>query len=622
MKEKKRFHLLSCSEKTLTAGFGIIEIIVAMAIFVIIAVSGVSTVVHTFTINRLGKEETKAVLYSQEGIEAARSIKNQAWSNLVVGTYGLDNSGGSWAFSGSSDTLGEFTRTVAISEVQRGGGGCGDIVESGGTVDPDTFKVLSEVTWDFTPARPNSVGLTSYLANWKKSLPAGNGVAYLTGDRTTNGINLNLSTPYAIEWSTSDLDTGFFSYSAGTPTRLVIESDGDYLIALTLPLTRTDIQNRRTRIESEIRVNGSKVNVGVGRSSYIRSRNNHNESSSHLSVLLRNLSQGDYIEVFVSGIAQLGAPYVIEITGQASFYAENIGLCQPVFSATATRTTSGPNLNSTPATLEWAEGRKGVGFTHSDSASSQNITINDIGDYLVFVNVPLAGTVSRASVIGRVLLDGSQVAGGEFKQGYIRNSNSDTESSIHWSGVVRTISADQVLTASVEKEAGSGTITVGSDVATIYVQKLPPQGIYFGRGNNLTNGTNWNPASAGDVEWVNDDIIDGSVFSHDTGSSPEVISVSQNGDYLLTYNDSLTATSGKPNAKIVISINGTPLTGAETKTHYIAGSAGHNESSASLTYLLNNLSAGDAIRVNVSREADTDTMNDTDDAILLLWLKE
>ncbi len=149
-------------------GFGLIETIVALAIFLIIAVTGVTTVLHSYSINRLSQEETQAKLYAQEGIEAVKSIKNQGWTNLIPGTYGLDNSSGYWTLSGSNNTQDQLTRTIIVSEVYRDIDG--NIVETGGTLDPDTQKITVDVTWDFTPTRNNSVQLVTYLTNWGKDI--------------------------------------------------------------------------------------------------------------------------------------------------------------------------------------------------------------------------------------------------------------------------------------------------------------------------------------------------------------------------------------------------------------------------------------------------------------------
>lgn len=186
------------------AGFGIIEIIVAMSIMIIIAATGASTVLHSFSANRLGGEETQATLFAQEGVEAVRSIKNQDWANLAAGTYGLDNSGGTWALLGSSDTNGKYTRQIVVSQVQRDSDG--DIVESGGTVDLDTLKATSQVTWDFTPTRNNTVTLVTYLTNFEKPVSSGTSfgnwsqpqlVTSLNISGSDNGIKIQVQGNYA-----------------------------------------------------------------------------------------------------------------------------------------------------------------------------------------------------------------------------------------------------------------------------------------------------------------------------------------------------------------------------------------------------------------------------------------
>ncbi|OGM78904.1 hypothetical protein A2382_03350 [Candidatus Woesebacteria bacterium RIFOXYB1_FULL_38_16] len=154
-------------------GFGIIEVIVAMSLFVIIAVSGVVTVVGSFSVNRLGSEETEATLFATEGIEAARAIKNKGWTMLFLATScsggcGATNGGGSWVWSGSNNVSGDYTRTITVSDVQRDGSG--NIVASGGTNDPDTKKIVSEVVWDFTPSRNNTVTLTTFLTDFRKEI--------------------------------------------------------------------------------------------------------------------------------------------------------------------------------------------------------------------------------------------------------------------------------------------------------------------------------------------------------------------------------------------------------------------------------------------------------------------
>src|SRR3989344_6413461 len=104
-------------------GFGLIETIVAISLFSILAVAGATTVVHTFSTNRLGTEQTDATFFAQEGIEAVRSVKNQGWSDQLLAQStsnncssgcGVTATSGSWALKTESDTKENLSRTITI----------------------------------------------------------------------------------------------------------------------------------------------------------------------------------------------------------------------------------------------------------------------------------------------------------------------------------------------------------------------------------------------------------------------------------------------------------------------------------------------------------------------------
>jgi type II secretory pathway pseudopilin PulG len=171
-------------------GFSVIEVILAAALFMILATGAVVVVLQGLDSNRLGEEQTVASQYASEGIEASRSIKNQNFAYLVnsVGTGIVASSSGVWKFSGSSNVLSsKYTRVLTVSDVQRDGSG--NIVASGGTLDPLTKKITSTVSWNFTPTRSDSVILSTYLTNWRLAIGAKGGVlVYGDGGTTTDAI--------------------------------------------------------------------------------------------------------------------------------------------------------------------------------------------------------------------------------------------------------------------------------------------------------------------------------------------------------------------------------------------------------------------------------------------------
>lgn len=159
-------------------GFGIIETIVAMGIFLIIVATAGSAMVNSQVISRLGAEETKAMFFAQEGLEAVRSIKNQAWGNLAVlgngcsdlKTGGVTQAGGTWQWKDTPDGADDprFTRNISISNVCRDGQGL--IVESGGTYDENTKKISSTVNWNFIGSKINSLNFKTYLTDWRSAI--------------------------------------------------------------------------------------------------------------------------------------------------------------------------------------------------------------------------------------------------------------------------------------------------------------------------------------------------------------------------------------------------------------------------------------------------------------------
>jgi Tfp pilus assembly protein PilV len=148
-------------------GSSVIEVLVAVGIFIIIAVTSLSAIIGATNIGRLTQEQTEASQLAQQGYEATVSIRNNDWTNLANGTYGLNNTGSQWVFSGSSDVdvSGKFTRTVTIESVNRDGNNA--IVTSGGTADPDTKKITINVAWSPSPTRNNNIQFVSYLTNWQ-----------------------------------------------------------------------------------------------------------------------------------------------------------------------------------------------------------------------------------------------------------------------------------------------------------------------------------------------------------------------------------------------------------------------------------------------------------------------
>ena len=446
--------------------------------------------------------------------------------------------------------------------------------------------------------------------------------ALLTYDNT--GTNINTPAATAIAWNASSYNSTYFAHSTSVnPERLTVNQNGDYLVALTIPM-QTAVE--RSSVRARVFVNGTPFTGAITESSYIRNNvGNHSESSDHLALLLQNLSASDYLEVYVIAAAVAGT---VNITGKASLYVEFVEPARTIFSATATQTTSSTNVNQATAfALEWTETVKDAGFTHSNVSITEDILLDTAGYYLVFANMPLsAGGAARYNVRLIVELNGSTVPGGEAKQGFIRGTGGHQNASVHWSGIVYSSGANLPLRIKTQQEASAGAVTVGGNSATIFIEKLDTSSfIYSGEATTLTGGNNWNPPSAESIQWQQDNLVDANTFTHSTSINSHQITLDKSGDYLVVYNDSLLysfTVPGSPyrfNPKIRIQLDGSPVPGAETKSHYIRNDVtGNFESSGSLVFYLAGVSAGQILSVTAEQEAETNPVDDDENAILLI----
>lgn len=172
-------------------GFSLIEVILAVAIFAIFATGIAGVIVTGFTGGRQGEEQTKATQYAAEGLEAVRSIKNQAFGNLVAtASSGVTRFGGVWSLFNTNNTFEKYIRTIAISNAVRDSSG--NIVASGGTDDLKTKKVTSTVSWAASGARNDSVVLSTYLSDFRKQIARPGMLVYGDGGTVTDAIKYQI----------------------------------------------------------------------------------------------------------------------------------------------------------------------------------------------------------------------------------------------------------------------------------------------------------------------------------------------------------------------------------------------------------------------------------------------
>lgn len=139
-------------KKIYLKGFSLIEVLLAGGLIAILVTAFVGVVVYGRESLMLSGNRNRAVYIAEEGLEAVRNIRDNNFSNLVDGTYGLSNSGLRWQFSGSSDTVDIYNRSIVVSEV-----------------DSETKQIAVNVSWRQNAQRDGLIQLMTYLTNWQES---------------------------------------------------------------------------------------------------------------------------------------------------------------------------------------------------------------------------------------------------------------------------------------------------------------------------------------------------------------------------------------------------------------------------------------------------------------------
>lgn len=139
------------------------------------------------------KQRSQAVALLRETEEAVRSVRqNGDWVTFAVnGTFYPVVSGGEWSLASGSATIGDFTQGVLIEDVERDTSG--DIVSSGGVVDPSTKQLTITISWG-SPF-PSNVQSVLYLTRhdnvtheWTTEADFDDPGATLTGVTVVNNL--------------------------------------------------------------------------------------------------------------------------------------------------------------------------------------------------------------------------------------------------------------------------------------------------------------------------------------------------------------------------------------------------------------------------------------------------
>ncbi len=170
----------------------------------------------------LAGARSRAAALAEEGVEAARSIRDGNYFALSDGTYGLILSGGQWTFGGAQDITDNFTRKITIT-----------------SPDSMTKRVVVAVTWPQNLQRLGQITMTSLLTNWRSPTGPpprrGGMLVYGSGGTTTDAVRyrvLDSAGSWGAAALAADVDVGSTNrvlyvaqvYAAPTTTEKILLS--------------------------------------------------------------------------------------------------------------------------------------------------------------------------------------------------------------------------------------------------------------------------------------------------------------------------------------------------------------------------------------------------------------
>ncbi len=156
------------SNNSYDEGLTLAEVLVATSIILVFLLALLE--VHTLYLKTaLSNGETiKATGLAEESLEVMRFLRDSSWSANIAPLsldvdYGLVFESGVWQVTANNILVDDtFERTIVLSAVYRDSSG--DIVSSGGTLDPDTLLLISNVSWPNRGATTTK-SISTYLTN-------------------------------------------------------------------------------------------------------------------------------------------------------------------------------------------------------------------------------------------------------------------------------------------------------------------------------------------------------------------------------------------------------------------------------------------------------------------------
>jgi len=210
-------------------GASLVEVLLAIGLASILLPTLATALVTSRSSRAQSLQQLQANTILRETNEAVRSVREKNWTAFAVnGTYYPSVSGTAWALTAGTQTANGFTRQVVISDSQRNGSG--SLVDSGGTVDPSTKKVVTTVSW--TTPFAASVSSTAYYNRWLANAVATDttqadfNADILTNATTTNTAGGEVQLATGVNWGSTSI-VGSYNIT-GSVSGLSVAVSGNY----------------------------------------------------------------------------------------------------------------------------------------------------------------------------------------------------------------------------------------------------------------------------------------------------------------------------------------------------------------------------------------------------------
>jgi len=126
-----------------------VEVMIVAAIIVASTLAIMAVAQNTTVAARQAVHNLEATYLLEEGAEAVRLLRDNAWTNISTLSTGSDYyllwSSGNWSFTATPQTTGIFTRKINVADVNRDAG-TGDI-SSAGAADAGSKLFTISVSW-------------------------------------------------------------------------------------------------------------------------------------------------------------------------------------------------------------------------------------------------------------------------------------------------------------------------------------------------------------------------------------------------------------------------------------------------------------------------------------------